>query len=407
MTAFDENGRTLWKAAHPHLPSRTHDMGQAVRSAPCIEGKRAYYVSNRGEFICLDLEGFSDAENDGSFTGETNARPSAADIIWKIDMMAELGVFKREAGDVGNPTSSPIIIGDLVYCVTGHGGQFTRSSRWTVDPLPPSFLAVDKRTGKIAWSSNAPGTNILLGQWSSPVHARVKGTDQVIFPGGDGWLYGFAAQTGSPSWKLDCNEPGAKEWFPYTSQSDHLLKGKNSFVAAPVVKDSVLYVGLNKHFEAPSHAPLLAIDLATRDGQPRVRWKFNSTNFVGTWTSAAVADGIVFVTSQYSVLFAIEANTGRELWQARLDSDAPNPYSGPTVNRGRVYVGSESGVTVFAAAREKKCLGRYELNGAYASTPIVVDDRIYVSAEDSVWALRVPESQWIVRWQKIISRVWN
>jgi outer membrane protein assembly factor BamB len=213
---MDGSGKLLWQARHPRIGSRIHDLEQPMRSKPFIDGDRVYYVSNRGELICADLEGFHDGANDGPFQNEDQTGSTDADFLWKIDMMAELGVFRREASDVGNPSSSPIVIGDLVFCVTGHGrtgsGELPYASTPSspVHQEAPSFLAVQKLTGKIVWSSSAPGRDILLGQWSSPVHAQIRGVDLVIFPGGDGFLYGFEALSGTLLWEVDCNEPGAK-----------------------------------------------------------------------------------------------------------------------------------------------------------------------------------------------------
>jgi outer membrane protein assembly factor BamB len=72
-------------------------------------------------------------------------------------------------------------------------------------PKAPSFLAVNKTTGKVAWQDASPGENILHGQWSSPSLGPVDGTMQVFFPGGDGWLYGFNARTGEKLWWFDLN----------------------------------------------------------------------------------------------------------------------------------------------------------------------------------------------------------
>jgi outer membrane protein assembly factor BamB len=391
MSCYDENGTLLWRATHARIGRRIHDMGLPIQSKPCFDSKRAYYVSNRGEFTCVDLEGFRDSRNDGPFQAEAQSSLTNADIVWKIDMMAELGVFKREAGDVGNPLSSPIVIGDLVFCVTGHGRRLL-SGNSRADPRPLSFLAANKLTGRVVWGSNAPGTNIFYGQWSSPVHARVQQIDQVIFPGGDGWLYGFEAASGRLLWKFDCNEPGAKDWFSQAGRLTDIGELKSFFVATPVVHNNVLYVGLNKDFEMPSSGPLLAIQLNTQDSTPKIKWKFGAAELGGTHTSAVVADGIVFITANQGILFALDAETGRELWHASLE-DGRNLYASPVVHNGKVYAGAETAVAVFAAAREKKCFGRYEFDNAYPGTPQIAGERLYVSVGDSLWALRLPDSR--------------
>lgn len=177
-----QTGEILWQSAHPRLPERVNDMLGFINSRPWVEGGRALYVSNRGELVCVDMEGFRDGKNNSPFTSEDLTGPTDADFIWKLDMVRELGVFKRDAGDVGNPICSPMVPGNLVFCVTGEG------CRPSGEPSSaPSFLAVDKESGKVVWSSHAPGQAIMYGQWSSPAVARVNGVDQVIFPGG-GWM---------------------------------------------------------------------------------------------------------------------------------------------------------------------------------------------------------------------------
>lgn len=373
VVALDERGKHLWASRHAQLPERVHDMGQGIRSRPAVDGNRIYYVSNRGELMCVDRD------------ARTNAT-----VLWKLDMVAQLGVFKREAGDVGNSVSSPLVAGDLVFCVTGHGARRFPDSERATRPCVPSFIAVDKFTGRLVWSSDAPGTNIIYSQWSSPVFARIGGRGQVIFPGGDGFLYAFEPQSGAMLWKFDCNEPGLKAWR-LGDLVFHLSARKNFFVGSPVVSGTTLLVGLNKDFEMAASAPLLAIDLAAANA-PRLKWKFSSTNFASTYTSAAVCDGIVFVVSDTCVLFALDLETGRELWHSRLAFDGRNFYASPVVSGRRVFVSDDTGVTVFAASRQKRCFGRYELGALEPSTPVIHRGRLHVAAGGEVWALETPGS---------------
>jgi len=47
-----------------------------VCSSPVVEGDRLYYISNRGELLCLDTHG----------DGQGNAK-----VIWRFDMIKETG----------------------------------------------------------------------------------------------------------------------------------------------------------------------------------------------------------------------------------------------------------------------------------------------------------------------------
>src|SRR6187402_3284260 len=72
MAFRESDGEFLWQATHEKLSAgRVNDWPfQGVASSPMIIGDRAYYVNNRAEVICADLQGFRDNENDGPVTDE-------------------------------------------------------------------------------------------------------------------------------------------------------------------------------------------------------------------------------------------------------------------------------------------------------------------------------------------------
>ncbi len=131
MCFRESDGKFLWQAVTDKLDSGSENdwPEQGVCSSPAVEGKRLYYVSNRGELICLDTEGFMDGKNDGPFQDEVHKGPTDADIIWKLDMMKELGVRQLFMA-----SSSPVIWEDLVFLGTSNG----RDSKRREDPCAES-----------------------------------------------------------------------------------------------------------------------------------------------------------------------------------------------------------------------------------------------------------------------------
>src|SRR5262249_45746294 len=105
-------------------------------------------------------------------------------------------------------------------------------------PKAPSFIAVNKNTGKLAWQSDLPNKGIIEGQWSNPAIAVVDGKTQVIFPGGDCFLYGLEPETGKLIWKCDClpirGKHGKREIDP-------------SITSTPVVANGKAYVALGAY----------------------------------------------------------------------------------------------------------------------------------------------------------------
>ncbi|HWT78314.1 MAG TPA: PQQ-binding-like beta-propeller repeat protein, partial [Candidatus Methylomirabilis sp.] len=238
MCLRESDGKFLWQAVSDKLESGPENdfPEQGVCSSPAVEGKRLYYVSNRGELVCLDTEGFLDGKNDGPFQDEVYKGPTDADIVWKLDMMKELGVYQRNMAN-----SSPLIWEDLVLVETSNG----RSDEKFPSPKAPSFLAVNKNTGKVVWQDNSPGEGILQGQWSSAALGLVDGTPQAFFAGGDGWLYGFHARTGEKLWKFNLNRKS-------TAPED-----RNFGVATPVFSEGRVLLSVGEDPDkgnGPGHA---------------------------------------------------------------------------------------------------------------------------------------------------------
>src|SRR5258708_5480790 len=88
------DGRFLWQAVHDKLSQgKVNDWPlQGICSTPAIEGDRLYYVSNRAELVCAGTEGSSGAKHDGA-SGAGSAASAAADFVWKLDMIGQLGVY--------------------------------------------------------------------------------------------------------------------------------------------------------------------------------------------------------------------------------------------------------------------------------------------------------------------------
>ncbi len=182
-------------------------------------------------------------------------------------MMKELGVSQHNMC-----SCSVTAAGDLLFVNTSNGvdeGHVNLPA-----PAAPSFVAFDKNTGKVIWTDNSPGENVLHGQWSSPAYAVLGGVPQVMFGAGDGWLYSFRADSGTDSgqpellWKFDCNP----------KESKYVLGGRadrNHLIGTPVVYDGLVYIGVGEdpeHGEGVGH--LWCID-PTKRGDVSPQLAFN------------------------------------------------------------------------------------------------------------------------------------
>lgn len=377
MMVFDaETGEFLWQSAHGKLAAgRVNDWPlQGVCSTPAIQGDRLWYVSNRAEIICADVEGFRDGENDGPVTDEAHKSEIDEDVVWKLDMIGELDVFPHNLA-VGNP----LIVGDLLFTVTGNGVDEGHINIPT--PLAPSFIAVNKNTGKLEWESTLPDGNILHGQWSNPVYGVAKGREQVVFPGGDGWLYSFDPKSGRLLWKFDAN-PKDSVWELGGAGT------RNNIVSTPVFYKDRVYIGVGQdpeHGEGPGN--FWVID-ATGEGDvtsTHVVWHRGGEDFRRTISTAAIHDGLVYIADLSGFLYCLDADTGEHHWT--YDAFAA-VWGSAFVADGKVYLGDEDGdIAILKTGKKKELIAEINMGGATYTTPWAEDGVLYVSTRNELFAL--------------------
>ena len=371
LMAFRESdGEFLWQATHEKLSSgRVNDWPfQGVASSPLVIGERVYYVNNRAEVICADLRGFRDNENDGPVTDEKFTAQTDADIVWKLDMMEELGVFPHNLAN-----SSPVALGDLVYLSTSNGQDESHVN--IPSPRAPALIAVNKDTGKVVWEDASPGERILHGQWSTPTVARVGSEDQVVMGQGDGWVRGFEAQSGKKLWEFDLN-PKDSVW----------PKTRNEVISTPVVVEGVVYIANGQdpeHGEGVGHA--YAID-ATKRGditESGRLWHFDKIR--RSISTAAVHDGLVYLADFSGFVHCLDAKTGQPYWTHDMFAAV---WGSTMYIDGKIYIGDEDGdVTVLQAGKELKVISEMNMGSSVYSTVVPANGVLYINNRNQLFAL--------------------
>ncbi|MFT7629476.1 MAG: outer membrane protein assembly factor BamB [Mariniblastus sp.] len=402
----EKDGEFLWQLSREKLPSgRVNDwLLQGICSVPAVEGDRMWVVTNRCELMCLDTEGFlDDGENDGVVKDEVDATKQDADIVWNLDLLEEFGVFPHNLA-----TSSPVVYGDMVYIVTSNGVDEAHLN--VPSPRAPCFMAINKKTGKVAWEHNQPFDAILHGQWSSPAIGMVNGKAQVIFPGGDGWVYAHDAESGKEIWKCDLN-PKESKWELYGKGT------RNSIISTPVFYDNSVLIAVGQD---PEHGEgvgyLWRID-ATKTGdvsaetgnigekgkpnaESGIIWVYGGEYedekgktkawYRRTMSTVAVADGLVYAADLTGYVHCVDLKSGKRHWEHDMLSGV---WGSPLVVDGKVFIGNEEGtLTVFKASKEKaEILAEKEtINfSAIYSTPTFANGRMYLSDRTRLYAVDI------------------
>ncbi len=430
LLCFDEKtGEFLWQASSPKLPTgRVHDWPlQGVCCSPYVNGDRLWYVTSRGEVMCLDPEGFRDGENDGPFKAESYQTEMEADIIWVFDMMGQLNTSQH------NMCSCSITgHGDLLFVNTSNGVD--ESHIVIPSPDAPSFMVINKDSGKVLWTDKSPGVNILHGQWSSPTYAELAGKPQLLFAGGDGWLYSFAPEGDGQGnaklyWKFDCN-PKESVW---------ILGGRgtrNNIIATPVVYDGLVFVAVGQdpeHGEGIGHlwcvdpskegnvSPTLAIGAdgaeiphkriqaviaeekettqdnpnsaavwhySTFDGDGNGKIDFEETmhRTIGT---VAIKNDILFIADFSGLLHCLNARDGKPYWTYDMFAAS---WGSPLIVEDKVYIGDEDGdIAIFKLSTEQEQLGEINMGNAVYTSPIVANNTLFIANKSTLFAIKSKE----------------
>lgn len=437
MMCFDvRTGDFLWQYTSDKLEvGMVSDWPrEGLTSTPTVEKGRVYFVTNRCEVICADINGFLDGRNDG-VNDERYKDKTDADIIWRYNMLLELKVFPHNMSHC-----SPLIVGDRIFVCTGNGVDEGHINI----PMPdaPSFIALDKNTGKRLWQSSLPGRNIMHGQWASPAYAEIKGVPQVIFPGGDGWLYAFNPENGKLIWKFDANPKDAIYQLGGTGT-------KSDFINAPVVYKDRIFIGTGQdpeHFEGVGH--FWCIDPAGKTGDispelitdasvapPKTKpnpksgavWHYGGEEkrqfaprdfvFGRTLSTACIVDDVIYISELAGYIHCLDARTGKFYWMYDTKSAI---WGSAYYADGKVYLANEDGdVYVFrhvpepdmidpvgAAAQatdgknaklvykgtlklvaEKHLISKIEMEEPIRSTPTVAGGILFIGTERTLFAI--------------------
>ena len=423
LVCFDEkSGQFLWQHSNEKLPTgRVHDWPhQGICCSPYVDGERAWYVTSRGTVVCLDTEGFRDGQNDSPYVEEKETAETEADVIWLVDMMKDLGVSQHNMC-----SCSVTVVGNLLFVITGNGVD---ESHITIpEERAPSFICLDKNSGKLLWRDNSPGANVLHGQWSSPAYGEFGGVAQVIMGGGDGYVYSFlaAGRDGNAEllWKFDCNP----------KDSIYLLGGRatrNHLIATPVVHDGLVYVGVGEdpeHGEGQGH--LWCID-PTKRGDVSPTLVYNSKDpktpiahkrlqalvekegdferenpnsaavwhYVGadpanfettmhrTCGTVAINNDLLFVSDFSGLVHCLDPKTGKPHWTYDMFAAS---WASPLIVEDKVYLGDEDGdITVFRLSKEQEIVSEVNMGSSVYTTPVVANDTLFIANRNRVFAIR-------------------
>ena len=97
------------------------------------------------------------------------------------------------------------------------------------------------------------------------------------------------------------------------------------------------------------------------------------------WSSPAVADGKVYVGSNDTKVYALNALTGALVWNYTTGAEV---ISSPAVADGKVYVGSYDDKIYCLNAATGALVWSYTADDYFFSSPAVADGKVYIGSYD-------------------------
>jgi outer membrane protein assembly factor BamB len=158
ITALDLDGQICWQAENGEAWTKDHE---GSRGTPTIDGDRIYHESPLGAVVCLNAQ-----------TGQK---------LWGVNILEAFGAQNIKWA----LAESLLVDGDRVICCPG-GPKV-------------SMVALDKRTGKTAWTAPSNGDD---ASYASPILAEYRGL-RILMTMNARALIGVNADNGELLWRYE------------------------------------------------------------------------------------------------------------------------------------------------------------------------------------------------------------
>jgi hypothetical protein len=272
-------------------------------------------------------------------TGQIVALDLSGKVVWERHLGQEIAPFDINWGHA----SSPTLYGDTVLLLCDHS--------------PASYLlAVDKKSGKERWRAD-----------------RGKGRMSYTTP--------FVVETATGPELIVNSSQRVDAYDPRTGTFLWHVGGSNQFpIPAPTFHDGVLY--LTRGYRS---GPYMAIRPGGRGdiSASHVVWEVpTGAPYI---SSLVYHEGILYMASDVGAVTAIDAATGKRIWQERVDGIFS---ASPVAADGKIYFVSETGETiVLKAGRQAEVLARNDVGERLIASPAISNGQIFLRSDDKLFAI--------------------
>ena len=319
-----KDGKILWdksiasKQSEDRYSGFLRDHGYAT-STPASDGERVYVFCGKTGVVAFDLEGKE---------------------LWQTPVGTGSAMNGWGSG------SSPILYRDTVIVNAAAESK--------------SLIALDKKTGKQAWRSDADS---IYGSWATPVLVDVPNGKTELVLNAPYEMWGFDPDNGEFLWFAE----GIQD---------------STICGSLVARDGIVYAVGGRSGSA------VAVKAGGRDdvSKSHVVWKKSLTSYV---PSPVLAGDRILSVNERGIVGCLDAKTGEQLFQQRL-SNAGGVYASPVVIGGKAYIVTrQNGTFVMDLSGKGEVLTQNKLDDDtdFNASPAVADGKLLLRSNRSLYCI--------------------
>lgn len=316
-------GRQLWDV-EVFTPSATevqpgHEKSSPASPTPLLDGAHVYAHFGHYGTACLERA-----------TGR---------IVWRNDQLR----YQSVNGNGG----SAILVGDGLF-FHGDGAR------------DPFVVALDKRTGEVAWKRPRPAGARQTFSFATPLLIEVNGRPQIVSPA-SGAVFGLDPRDGRELWHVR-------------------YRDGYSVVPRPVYAHGLVFIGTGYN-----RADLLAIRPDGTGDVTDTHLAWRTTRGAPLTPSVLVVGDELYAVNDAGIASCWDAKTGTVHWQERIDG---NYSASPLAAEGRIYFQNETGTaTVLKAGKTFAKLATNHLEEPTLASYAVAEQSLFIRTEKHLYRI--------------------
>jgi serine/threonine protein kinase len=271
--------------------------------------------------------------------------------------------------------------GEFMWKFPAEGGIVSRPA------IQESLVLFGSEDHKLYAVSSRNGREV----WNYPTERPIRSSPTIaegcVFIGSDdGYLHAVSLATHSRLWRFDAVQPirstplATKDFIYFGSDQGELncvtyqgeikwkFRAKRGMTSSPVISDGILYI-------ASLDSSLYALD--AKSGW--MIWRFHMGK--GSVSSPAIGFGNVYIGSADGNLYCVEAGAGREVWKYTTEHQVSGS---PVLYKDAVYFGSVDGNVYCLDAKNGRFRWKFCAGGAITGTPYIENDVLYIGSLDHI-----------------------